>query len=110
MTHGAHSRRPRVCCLSGRSDLFKHPGYRPLLGLLESAAHCSYDSDETRGAAARPGRYRGVICGLLKGSLQQQFSLDEVGYANIVFWFQAAYAFGYVTFGRLLDWIGDRRG
>jgi MFS transporter, ACS family, hexuronate transporter len=75
----------------------------------------------------RPGRYRWLICGLLlaamainyiqrqtigllKGPLQQQFSLDEVGYANIVFWFQAAYAFGYVTFGRVLDRIGARTG
>jgi ACS family hexuronate transporter-like MFS transporter len=76
---------------------------------------------------ARPGRYRWVICGLLlaamainyiqrqtigllKSPLQQEFSLDEVGYANIVFWFQAAYAVGYVTFGRVLDRIGARTG
>jgi ACS family hexuronate transporter-like MFS transporter len=76
---------------------------------------------------ARPGRYRWLICGLLlaamainyiqrqtigllKGPLQHEFSLDEVGYANIVFWFQAAYAIGYVTFGRVLDRIGARIG
>jgi MFS transporter, ACS family, hexuronate transporter len=75
----------------------------------------------------RPGRYRWVICGLLlaamainyiqrqtigllKSPLQHEFSLDEVGYANIVFWFQAAYALGYVTFGRVLDRVGARAG
>ncbi|MEJ0005171.1 MAG: MFS transporter [Steroidobacteraceae bacterium] len=74
-----------------------------------------------------PSRYRWVICGLLlaamainyiqrqtigllKGPLQQEFALDEIGYANIVFWFQAAYAFGYLTFGRILDRIGARTG
>ncbi len=75
----------------------------------------------------RPTRYRWVICGLLlaamainyiqrqsisllKGPLQHEFLLDEVGYANIVFWFQAAYALGYVSFGRVLDRIGARTG
>ncbi len=48
--------------------------------------------------------------GLLKSPLQHEFSLDEVGYANIVFWFQAAYALGYVSFGRVLDRIGARTG
>src|SRR5580693_1283900 len=76
---------------------------------------------------AKPGRYRWVICGLLlaamainyiqrqtigllKSPLQHEFALDEVGYANIVFWFQAAYAVGYVSFGRVLDRIGARTG
>jgi ACS family hexuronate transporter-like MFS transporter len=76
---------------------------------------------------AQPGRYRWVICGLLlaamainyiqrqtigllKGPLQHEFALNEVGYADIVFWFQAAYAIGYVTFGRVLDRIGARTG
>jgi ACS family hexuronate transporter-like MFS transporter len=76
---------------------------------------------------AGPGRYRWVICGLLlaamainyiqrqtvgllKDPLQHAFALDEVGYANIVFWFQAAYALGYVTFGRVLDRVGARTG
>jgi ACS family hexuronate transporter-like MFS transporter len=76
---------------------------------------------------AKPTHYRWVICGLLltamainyiqrqtigllKSPLQQEFSLDEIGYANIVFWFQAAYALGYVTFGRVLDRIGARTG
>jgi len=48
--------------------------------------------------------------GLLKSPLQHEFALDEVGYANIVFWFQAAYALGYLTFGRVLDRVGARIG
>jgi len=77
--------------------------------------------------SAAPGHYRWVICGLLlaamainyiqrqtvgllKIPLQHEFALDEVGYANIVFWFQAAYAVGYVSFGRVLDRIGARTG
>jgi MFS transporter, ACS family, hexuronate transporter len=48
--------------------------------------------------------------GLLKTPLQHEFGLDEMGFANIVFWFQAAYAFGYLTFGRVLDRIGARTG
>ncbi len=76
---------------------------------------------------AKATHYRWVICGLLltamainyiqrqtigllKSPIQQEFSLDENGYADIVFWFQAAYALGYVTFGRVLDRIGARTG
>jgi ACS family hexuronate transporter-like MFS transporter len=84
-------------------------------------------SSESISQRARPSHYRWVICGLLlaamainyiqrqtigllKSPLQHQFALDEVGYADIVFWFQAAYAVGYVTFGRVLDRIGTRTG
>jgi ACS family hexuronate transporter-like MFS transporter len=82
---------------------------------------------ESNPQRARPSHYRWVICGLLlaamainyiqrqtigllKSPLQHEFALDEVGYANIVFWFQAAYAVGYVSFGRVLDRIGARTG
>jgi MFS transporter, ACS family, aldohexuronate transporter len=82
---------------------------------------------ESNPQPARASHYRWVICGLLlaamainyiqrqtigllKTPLQHEFALDEVGYANIVFWFQAAYAIGYVSFGRVLDRIGTRTG
>ena len=72
-------------------------------------------------------RYRWVICflllaamainyihrqtiGLLKSDLQEVFQWDENGYANVVFWFQAAYAIGYVSFGRIIDKIGAKLG
>jgi len=79
---------------------------------------------ETRG---RVGRFRAVICalifaamainyldrqmiGVLKPLLQQEFGWTEITYGDIVFWFQAAYAVGYVLFGRVMDWLGARWG
>jgi MFS transporter, ACS family, hexuronate transporter len=81
----------------------------------------------TAAAAARVGRYRWVICGLLfaatainyvdrqiigvlKPTLQAAYGWSETDYGDIVFWFQAAYALGYVSFGRVVDRIGARTG
>jgi ACS family hexuronate transporter-like MFS transporter len=77
--------------------------------------------------APRIGRYRWVICGLLfaatainyvdrqmigvlKPTLQAELQWTEVAYADIVFWFQCAYAIGYLGFGRIIDRIGARLG
>ena len=77
--------------------------------------------------AARPGRFRWVICGLLfvamvfnyidrqmigilKPTLQKEFGWSELTYGDIVFYFQLAYAASYLLFGRLVDWIGARLG
>jgi ACS family hexuronate transporter-like MFS transporter len=46
----------------------------------------------------------------LKPTLQQEFGWTEVTYGDIVFWFQAAYAVGFVAFGRLMDRLGTRVG
>jgi len=79
------------------------------------------------GAAARVGSYRWVIVGLLflatvinyvdrqmigvlKPTLMADLGWSEIDYANIVFWFQTAYAIGYIGFGRLVDLIGARLG
>lgn len=73
------------------------------------------------------GSHRWVICGLLfaatainyidrqmigvlKPTLQGELGWNETDYANIVFWFQAAYALGYVLFGRFVDVVGARLG
>src|SRR3546814_7315177 len=78
-------------------------------------------------AAERIGRYRWLICGLLfaatainyvdrqmigilKPTLQADLGWSETDYANIVLWFQAAYAIGYLGFGRLVDKIGALLG
>jgi MFS transporter, ACS family, hexuronate transporter len=73
------------------------------------------------------GRYRWAICallfaatsinyidrqiiGVLKPTLQLQFGWSETAFGTVVFWFTAAYALGYLGFGRLIDKIGVRLG
>jgi ACS family hexuronate transporter-like MFS transporter len=75
----------------------------------------------------RIGRYRWVICallfaatainyidrqtiGVLKPTLQAELHWTESSYADIVFWFQCAYAIGYLCFGSIIDRIGARLG
>jgi len=84
---------------------------------------------ESRGAPPVPnvGRYRWLIVGLLflatainyvdrqmigvlKPTLQQEMGWTEGDFATIVFWFQVAYAVGYIGFGRIVDLIGARLG
>lgn len=73
------------------------------------------------------GKYRWVICallfigiginyidrqmiGILKPTLQADLKWTETDYASIVFWFQCAYAIGFLTFGRIIDRLGVRVG
>lgn len=79
------------------------------------------------GIAGRVGRYRWVICallffaatinyidrqviGILKPTLQTEIGWTEVEYSWIVFSFQTAYAIGLLLVGRLMDWLGTRKG
>jgi len=82
--------------------------------------------DDVMPAAA--GRYRWVVVGLLflamvinyidrqmigvlkPGYLQPEFGWSERDYANVVSWFQAAYALSYLFFGRFVDRIGAKWG
>ncbi len=50
------------------------------------------------------------MIGVLKPTLQADLAWDESTYAGIVFWFQAAYAVGYIGFGRIVDRVGARAG
>ncbi len=50
------------------------------------------------------------VIALLKPTLQLQFGWTEIGYSNIVFAFQLAYAAGSLLAGKLIDWLGTRRG
>jgi ACS family hexuronate transporter-like MFS transporter len=50
------------------------------------------------------------IIGVLKPTLQHEFGWSEISYADIIFWFQAAYAVGYLGFGNVIDRIGARLG
>lgn len=73
------------------------------------------------------GRYRWVIVtllfaamvinyvdrqtiGLLKADLSKEFGWDEKHYADLVFYFQLAYAVAYVAWGKIMDKIGARWG
>lgn len=50
------------------------------------------------------------VIGLLKPTLQQELGWSEIDYSNIVFWFQVAYAGGLLVIGRVMDWLGTRKG
>jgi ACS family hexuronate transporter-like MFS transporter len=50
------------------------------------------------------------MIGILKPTLAAELQWSETDYANIVFWFQCAYAIGFITFGRLIDKVGVRVG
>ena len=82
---------------------------------------------EQEAPGGRIGRYRWVICallffaltinyvdrqvlGVLKPHLETELGWSETDYADIVFWFQAAYALSLLCFGRIMDWIGTRWG
>ena len=75
----------------------------------------------------RTSRYRWLICGLLfaatainyvdrqiigvlKPTLQHEFAWTESDFADVIFWFQVAYAMGYIGFGKLVDRVGARIG
>ena len=78
-------------------------------------------------AVTRVGRYRWVIVGLLfaatainyvdrqmigvlKPTLAADLKWSETDFANVIFFFQMAYAIGYIGFGRIVDVIGARLG
>src|SRR3954470_16188699 len=50
------------------------------------------------------------MIGLLKPTLQDEFGWHETTYADIVFYFQLAYAVGYIVFGNIVDRVGARLG
>jgi ACS family hexuronate transporter-like MFS transporter len=50
------------------------------------------------------------VIGILKPTLSQDLGWNDVDYANIVFFFQLAYALGYIGVGRIIDLLGVKRG
>jgi MFS transporter, ACS family, hexuronate transporter len=75
----------------------------------------------------RPSSYRWTICallfvattinyvdrqvlGILAPTLQRELHWTEADYGDIVSWFSFAYALGFLVAGRVIDWIGVRRG
>ncbi len=76
---------------------------------------------------AHIGNYRWVICallffattinyvdrqviGLLRTDLMRDLHWDEIDYSNVIFYFQLAYAVGILGFGKVIDWLGTRKG
>lgn len=50
------------------------------------------------------------VIGLLKPTLQSQIGWNEIDYSNIIFAFQLAYAIGLLFVGKVMDWLGSRKG
>jgi MFS transporter, ACS family, hexuronate transporter len=50
------------------------------------------------------------VLGILAPTLQRELGWSETDYGAIVSWFSFAYGFGLLLTGRVLDWIGARRG
>ncbi len=50
------------------------------------------------------------VIGLLKSDLMRDLHWDQIDYSNVVFFFQLAYAIGLVGFGKVIDWLGTRKG
>lgn len=94
----------------------------------ESGASATGDAIAGIGdTVARVGNYRWVICGLLffasainyvdrqviallKPTLQKEFNWSDADYGWIVFAFSTAYALGFIFAGRLMDWVGTKKG
>lgn len=87
----------------------------------------STPDDTQNSMSAQGGRYRWIIVGLLfaatainyvdrqmigvlKPTLQAELGWNENDFAHIVFWFQVAYALGYICFGRVVDRVGAKLG
>lgn len=50
------------------------------------------------------------VIATLKDTLQTARVWDEIGYSWVVFAFQTAYAIGLLIAGRVMDWLGTRKG
>jgi len=50
------------------------------------------------------------VLGILAPTLQRELHWTEADYGDIVSWFSFAYALGFLVAGRVIDWIGVRRG
>ncbi|MBN2578929.1 MAG: MFS transporter [Pirellulales bacterium] len=83
--------------------------------------------DLTSALGSKRSHFRWVVCGLLfftitliymdrqvlgmlKPGLIDQFGWTEKQYGYIVSAFSLAYAFSYAMMGRVMDWIGERKG
>jgi MFS transporter, ACS family, hexuronate transporter len=83
--------------VDSRSDPIRLPSYRwTICGLLFVATTINYVDRQ--------------VLGILAPTLQRELHWTEADYGDIVSWFSFAYAFGFLVAGRVIDWIGVRRG
>ena len=85
------------------------------------------DFSKAPAPSEKVGRYRWVVVsllfaamvinyvdrqtiGLLKADLSKEFGWNETHYADLVFYFQLAYAVAYLAWGKIMDKIGARWG
>src|SRR2546421_9164154 len=50
------------------------------------------------------------VIAILKPVLQSEIRWNEIDYSNIVFAFQLAYAIALLFAGKVMDWLGTRKG
>jgi MFS transporter, ACS family, hexuronate transporter len=115
--------------IAGKIEDFEEPKSEAEVSPPEEAASTFTGSVAAAAGeiAGRVGKRRWVICsllffaatvnyidrqviGILKPTLQTQFSWTEVDYGWIVFSFQTAYAIGLLFVGRLMDRLGTKIG
>src|SRR5438445_3086952 len=77
---------------------------------VPAAGHCRWVICGLLFFAATVNYIDRQVIGLLKPTLQAELHWDEIDYSNIVFAFQLAYAAGLLLVGRVMDWLGTRRG
>src|SRR5205085_2664744 len=77
---------------------------------VPAAGHCRWVVCGLLFFAATVNYVDRQVIGLLKPTLQAELHWNEIDYSNIVFAFQVAYAAGLLLVGRVMDWLGTRRG
>ncbi len=83
--------------VADRADLERPPSYRwTICALLFVATTINYVDRQ--------------VLGILAPTLQRELHWTEADYGDIVSWFSFAYALGFLVAGRVIDWIGVRRG
>ncbi len=83
--------------MASRQDDLSRPSYRwTICALLFVATTINYVDRQ--------------VLGILAPTLQRELHWTEADYGDIVSWFSFAYAFGFLVAGRVIDWIGVRRG
>jgi ACS family hexuronate transporter-like MFS transporter len=80
------------------------------LAAVPAAGHCRWMVCALLFFAATVNYIDRQVIGLLKPTLQAAFGWNDIDYSNIIFAFTLAYAVGLLVVGRVMDWLGTRKG